>query len=697
MHRSREESYMKKLTAFVLTVLLLLQAVPFAALAEEPVTEAVPQATAAAADAAVVASGTAGDNVTWVLTDDGVITFSGSGEMNHYSDGSFLSPNNRPAPWWDYKDQITTVVINEGITSIGSHAFVGHSSLTSVSLPDGLETIWSMAFENTSLRSLVLPSGVTAIYGYAFSGCYMLETVQFPDTLTYIDEAAFRNCSRLKELCFPSSLTTLRPGAFVNCSGLTHVTIPASVRSIYSQVFNGCSSLTDICFGHDYDDELVFQTDDTRYPAFGGVSGLVTTVGVSDKNNINPAIAGYDWEASGRIVNWYSVKAPEITGQPQDASVEEKSAVTFSVTATGADLKYAWEYQESGSSSWTTVGTDGTSSSYTLKPTAQQDGWKYRCRVYNSWGSTTSDSAVLTVIPLPTEPVFKSQSLLLSGQIGLNFFLYLPEIPGVDYSSSYMEFTVGKNPNVQRADFDPSFTNSAGTRYGFTCYVTTVEAADTVTATFHYGSGKTVSKEYSVDRYIGYFEEHTDQFNEKTIYLIERLATHCYCCQWYLSYVNGWTMGVEHAEMEHSYGGIHDYNAILDAVEPLKFDKQLGTSKVTKASYKLHLDSTTTVDVFLTVPAGTALTATARFNGKTYSAEKLSDTRYMVRIPGFSAHQLGDMVTISGNAGGAFTVRVCPFSYARSVLARQDSSEIRAQYCMMVMYEFYEAVLAYRA
>ncbi len=689
---------MKKILAFVLTILLLLQTVPLVALAAETAAGPDPEGRTVTsdADAAVLMSGSAGDAVTWVLTDDGVITFSGSGPMKDYKDQDVFSTYYDPAPWWEYSSRITSVVIGEGITSIGSYAFTEHSSLRSVRLPAGFQSIGFKAFNHAfSLEEIALPNGAVSIDGYAFFFCSGLAHVTLPDTVTYIGEAAFSNCG-LTELHIPSSLKTLYPGTFVNCGSLRAVTVPASVARIYSQVFNGCSSLTDIRFEHDYDDPLTFEHDDDRFPAFGGVTNLATRIGVPNRERINPALTEYDWGESGRSVTWYTVNAPEITSHPKDASVEENTSVTFSVTVRGTDLSYAWEYLEPDSDIWQSVGAGGTAASYTLKAAANQNGWKFRCTVSNAWGSAVSGEAVLTVIPVSTMPAFKSHSLVLSGQIGVNFFLYLPKIPGVDYAESYMEFTVGRNKTIQRADFDPSFTNSAGTRYGFTCYVTTAEAADAIVATFHYGNGLALSNEYSVDDYVGYFEEHADQYNQKTIDLIQILATYCLTCQRYLSSVNGWTLGIDHAQMTHAYGGIIWPEKIAEELESLKFVKQLGTSAVTKATYKLHLDSTITLDVLFTVPAGTALTASARFNGNTYTAEQQSDGRYLVRIPGFSAHQLGDMVTISGNAGGAFTVKACPMSYARSVLNNEDSPNA-AIFCMGHMYRYYKAVLAYRA
>ena len=120
----------------------------------------------------------------------------------------------------------------------------------------------------------------------------------------------------------------------------------------------------------------------------------------------------------------------------------------------------------------------------------------------------------------------------------------------------------------------------------------------------------------------------------------------------------------------------------------------LGNSDVEKATYKLHLDSETTEDVFLTPKNGKTLTASATFNGKTYTAVKQSDGRYLVQIPNISAHQLGDMITITGTAGTAFSVQVSALSYTRSVL-NSTSTNQAAKDGLSALYAYYSAVLAY--
>ncbi len=118
--------------------------------------------TASAAE--ITASGTCGDNLTWVLDSEGVLTISGSGEMQ-----SFSSTN---SPWKNYASSIKSVVIKEGVTSIGAFAFYRHSSLESITLPNGITSIGEVSFAFCkSLRRITIPATVTEIKANAFSAC----------------------------------------------------------------------------------------------------------------------------------------------------------------------------------------------------------------------------------------------------------------------------------------------------------------------------------------------------------------------------------------------------------------------------------------------------------------------------------------------------------------------------------------------
>ena len=188
-----------------------------------------------------VASGTCGDNLTWTLDADGVLTISGEGAMYDYSFGT--------APWNDYRDQILSAVVKDGVMSIGSYAFNKCSSLVSIDLPDSVTSIGESAFSQcSSLASIDLPDSLTFIDEYAFSDCCSLTSIDLPDSLTLIGYCVFEGCSNLASIAFPDCLNSISSYAFKNCSSLTSIDLPAGLTSISDRAFYNCSSLTEITF-----------------------------------------------------------------------------------------------------------------------------------------------------------------------------------------------------------------------------------------------------------------------------------------------------------------------------------------------------------------------------------------------------------------------------------------------------------------
>ena len=213
----------------------------------------------------VIASGSCGDSVKWTLDSDGVLTIRGSGKMHNYSDYS----SNR-VPWDSLRESIHSVVIEQGVTSIGSWAFFDCSSLTSVTLPDSVTSIGDHAFSDctgltsitlpdgvtcledfvfygcTGLTSITIPNGTTSIGGWAFYGCTALTSVTIPDSVTSIGSSAFAECSSLHSISLPNGISSISHSAFSGCTGLTSVTIPNSITSIENSAFFNCIGLTSI-------------------------------------------------------------------------------------------------------------------------------------------------------------------------------------------------------------------------------------------------------------------------------------------------------------------------------------------------------------------------------------------------------------------------------------------------------------------
>ena len=198
----------------------------------------------------IVDSGMCGSNLTYTLDSNGVLTISGTGDMQNSSFG------------WD-KDLIKSVVINDGVTRIGSNAFSACTGLTSVTIPDSVTSIGNYAFDGcTGLTSVTIPDSVTSIGGYAFYNTALYNNdSNWEDNVLYIGnhliEAkdsisgvynikdgtktiavnAFSNCDGLTSVTIPDSVTIIGHSAFYNCTGLTSVTIPDSVTSIDGYAF----------------------------------------------------------------------------------------------------------------------------------------------------------------------------------------------------------------------------------------------------------------------------------------------------------------------------------------------------------------------------------------------------------------------------------------------------------------------------
>ncbi|WP_294798245.1 leucine-rich repeat protein [uncultured Eubacterium sp.] len=198
-------------------------------------------------------SGKCGDNVYWSYdsTTD-TLTISGKGAMNEY--------NEYDAPWRVYRQNILTVKIETGVTTIENNPFYYCSSLTNINVASGNLNYSSKdgVLFNKNKSTLIqypignqrteytIPNSVKTIERNAFEGCSSLTSVTIPDSVTTIGHAAFSNCSSLTSVTIPNSVTTIGNETFYLCNSLTSVTIPNSVTTIGKYAFTWCSSLTSI-------------------------------------------------------------------------------------------------------------------------------------------------------------------------------------------------------------------------------------------------------------------------------------------------------------------------------------------------------------------------------------------------------------------------------------------------------------------
>ena len=192
----------------------------------------------------IVAEGTCGENLTWVLNDTGLLSISGEGEMFGYENGYQV-------PWYSSRNSIKQIIVEDGVTSIGFFAFNDCSGLTNAIIPDSVTAICDYAFHNcSSLTDVTIPDNVTMIGSYAFSRCDSLTTVTIPNSVTSIGGWVFHGCSNLASVTISDSVRTIGYAAFYDCSNLASVTIPDSVTVIREYAFKNCWRLNDLKIGN---------------------------------------------------------------------------------------------------------------------------------------------------------------------------------------------------------------------------------------------------------------------------------------------------------------------------------------------------------------------------------------------------------------------------------------------------------------
>lgn len=334
---------------------------------------------------AKLTGGAAGDGsgVTWQLTENTddpstyTLTIRGSGAMEDY----LMSSNQ---PWRSFRDQITSVVVSPGVTSIGNLAFtlsrkiihvdiadsvvsIGEqafsdcSSLTDITVPQSVTYIGVNAFDScTNLSSITLSTNnITSIRPHTFSGCSELSSIVIPDGVTSIQLGAFFNCTKLTSITIPDSVTTIDPGAFKNCSSLTSITIPSSVTSIGSNVFTGCTSLNDISYSGTSESvisdlsqyvptRVTFNYGDKVPEAERMITVFVKTGGTLTAPTTLPTVSGYEFKGwltkdgkpydftgapTGRFTlyaNWEKIPEPK----------PEPEAPTYTLTVKGGTFTY---------------------------------------------------------------------------------------------------------------------------------------------------------------------------------------------------------------------------------------------------------------------------------------------------------------------------------------------------------------------
>ncbi len=188
-----------------------------------------------------------------------------------------------PTPWIKAVRSITSVTIEDGVTSIGKNAFYNCTNLKTITIPDSVTSIVRNAFyQCTSLESITIPNRVTLIDNYVFNKCTNLKTITIPASVTSIGEGAFHTCTNLKTITIPDSVTSIGKSAFEDCTSLESITIPESVTSIEMYAFRECTNLKTITIPN--------SVTSIKYGAFKGCTSLESITIPDSVTSIGPQV-----------------------------------------------------------------------------------------------------------------------------------------------------------------------------------------------------------------------------------------------------------------------------------------------------------------------------------------------------------------------------------------------------------------------
>ena len=299
------------------------------------------------------------------------------------------------------------------------------------------------------------------------------------------------------------------------------------------------------------------------------------------------------------------------------------------------------------------------------------------------------------------KPAFKEYSLYLDGQIGVNFYLYLPD--GVDWSNEelyFMEFDVNQGTsNSKYQAYNPDFkkTIKGVVCYGFRCYINSAQLAEKITATFHY-NGKTISIKRSVNDYLTQVMEAYK--NQPAVYnLMKAIMDYGHYAQEMLAETNGWEIGVKYAAMPcaNTYTDA-DIEAVKTASSEYAFKRVSNNASIKNLQATLLLDSDTVFNVYFQSNnfSGTVLAKVDNQGSYPPPLQSYGKYRgyYLVEILNIPAHKLGEMHTVKIEANGVTELNVSALTWANLVLKNSAFSE-KTKKAATALYKYYIAAVAY--
>jgi len=585
---------------------------------------------------------------------------------------------------------ITSIMINEGVLTVGEGAFQGCNGLTSITLPNSIARIDINAFQGcNSLTNITVPfigntnTGTSNThFGYIFgANSYTENGTYVPDSLkivvitnaTNIGDNAFRYCSNLTNISIFGSVTNIGLSSFGGCNSLTNVFLPDGLISIGDGAFSGCGNLKSVTIPESVSSIGAY--------AFYGVSLLNIYIlpPISPQLGINAInspdctyyVHGSEY-TSGLNDSWKTLLQNKTVIEMYSVANEE-GITTLSpiISRNGKD------YYESGTEVTLSHGDypDYNFVGYSVNGTPIEG---------NTFTMPDEDITVNAMLS-HIEPVFYRHALVLSGEIGVKFRISFPE--GFDSTGCYMDFTAsdGRHSIVT---FDNAETINDSTDIYFTFFINALELAEDITATLHYGNDKTIEDHYSAMIYIQYVCENMAT-NESLVNLVTALHTYGYYLQ-----NSGWTddkdshVAIPIPAKQLTYT---DIASATNGVNDKGVTKDLGESGISRVKLSIMLNEMTVIKVLVKPADDSVIITTPGYT----QVEIGNETYYQFETDGIGARNLGNnyTITIETNKGTA-TVTASVMSYVKIALNSGSLSEAKL-FTLAAFYQYHIAANNY--
>ena len=477
-----------------------------------------------------------------------------------------------------------------------------------------------------------------------------------------------------------------------------------------------------------------FRYSDTEYPQDPAYTGMVFVFFEEQIGNVT----GYDGQIHYPRVDWtnhvFDVQKAYKADAADKSTVNPLNAesLTYNLEHGSVSLSTGTPFIRDSRANETNIIYELALNQKVYVSILAEAGYALDGTPYITYGSNTVNltkdgdrwyftmPAADVVIHAPMRKVFRTQSVLLSGQIGVNFYV---DLTGLDTSKCEMRFKIGQSTEEQIDTYDPNCHSSiTPTNFGFTCFLNAIQMADDITAELWCDGEKISYKHYSLEEYVKYFEraDSTQDGVVDALRVIRAMIDFGYYAQKYFfmakpSTKEDYTAVVRYYATQYDFANIGRMTESHSLKNPE--NKVIADSDIERVTISISLESATALTVKLYMKADTTSEPAIRIGGQTLSLENplierngwkwtMADatsgsTRcFEVCIEGISPHNLDKQFVLSGTAGGKFKITVSAFSYVDAVLkASEGAMQYLEEAKMMVaaLYQFHEAEVTYRA